>query len=247
MSDRRAVILTALPVEYSAVRAHLSEIDEAVHKGSVYEKGVFEDGGRPWEVLIAEIGAGNAGAAFEAERAIAYWEPSVALFIGIAGGVKDVRVGDVVAATKIYGYETGKVEETFKSRPDVGESSYALIQRARAEIKRGTWLSRIKGGYREPAPKAYVGAIAAGEKLVASTQSQLYGFLKSHYNDTLAVEMEGRGFLSAAHANEPVKELVIRGISDLLDNKSDLEDHLRQDMASRNASAFGFELLSRFS
>lgn len=245
MPDRRAIILTALTVEYSAVRAHLSELDEVVHKGSVYEKGVFKDAGRLWEVLIAEIGAGNAGAAFEAERAISYMEPSVALFIGIAGGVKDVRVGDVVAATKVYGYEAGKQEETFKSRPDVGESSYSLIQRARAEVRRGGWLSRIKGGHRAPEPKAYVGAIAAGEKLVASTQTQLYGFLKSNYNDTLAVEMEGRGFLSAAHANEPVQELVIRGISDLIDNKSDLEDDMRQEMASRNASAFGFELLSR--
>ncbi|MFL6335477.1 MAG: hypothetical protein ACJ754_19375 [Pyrinomonadaceae bacterium] len=68
MSDRRAIILTALPVEYNAVRAHLSEINEVVHKGSVYEKGVFKDAGHPWEILIAEIGAGNAGAAFEAER-----------------------------------------------------------------------------------------------------------------------------------------------------------------------------------
>ena len=245
MSYRRAVILTALPVEFNAVRAHLSEIAEATHKGTVYEKGAFSDKKKEWEVLLAEIGAGNASAALEAERAISYFEPSVALFIGVAGGVKDVRIGDVVVATKIYGYESGKAGETFKARPDVGQCSHTLVQRARAEARKRDWLNRIPGDGSNPPPQAYIGAIAAGEKLVVSTRSELYGFLKSHYNDTLAVEMEGIGFLSAVHANEPVQSLVIRGISDLIDNKSDIDDAVRQEIASRHASAFGFELLAR--
>jgi nucleoside phosphorylase len=244
MSDRRAVILTALPVEYNAIRAHLGGLSEITHKGTVYETGAFSEGERSWEILLAEVGAGNAGAAFEAERAISYFEPSVALFIGVAGGVKDVKIGDVVAATKIYGYESGKVEQTFKARPDVGESSHTLIQRARAEARKQKWLMRIQGHNEDSSPQAYIGAIAAGEKLVASTESELYRFLKTNYNDTLAVEMEGRGFLSAVHANERVKALVLRGISDLIDNKSDMADQVRQEMASVNASAFGFEVLA---
>ena len=245
MPSSRAIILTALPVEYNAVQAHLSEISEVTHKGTVYETGVFSDGGHVWEVLLVEIGAGNAGAAFEAERALSYFDPSIAFFVGIAGGIKDVKIGDVVAATKIYGYESGKVEKTFKARPDVGESSHALVQRAKAEARRNEWLKRIQGGYGDEGPRAVVGAIAAGEKLITSTQSDLYCFLKSHYNDTLAVEMEGRGFLSAVHANERVQALVIRGISDLIDNKSDLDDDARQELASRHVSAFAFELLSK--
>ncbi len=63
-SMRRVVILTALRVEHSAVRAHLSNIKEDVHPhGTVYERGLFGEGSGVWEVLLAEIGAGNDGTA----------------------------------------------------------------------------------------------------------------------------------------------------------------------------------------
>ena len=67
----RAVILTALPVEYLAVRAHLADLREEVHpKKTVYERGQFAGNGAVWDVGIVETGEGNPGAALEAERAI---------------------------------------------------------------------------------------------------------------------------------------------------------------------------------
>jgi len=67
----RAVILTALRVEYLAVRAHLADLREEVHpQGTIYERGQFARNGAVWDVGIVEIGAGNLGAALEAERAI---------------------------------------------------------------------------------------------------------------------------------------------------------------------------------
>ena len=70
----RTLILTALRVEYEAVRRHLANLQEHTHvQGTVYELGEFRaSSGLIWEVCIAEIGAGNASAAQETERAIAF-------------------------------------------------------------------------------------------------------------------------------------------------------------------------------
>jgi nucleoside phosphorylase len=240
-----AVILTAIPGEYIAVRTHLTDLQEEVHKGTVYEKGKFSTHGRVWEVGIAEIGAGNPQAAMEAERAIAYFKPNVILFVGVAGGIKDVDIGDVVAATKVYGYESGKVKTSFQPRPDVGESSYNLTQRARAEARKNDWLQRLAPEVPNPAPKVFVKPIAAGEKVVASKQSDVFDFLQSNYGDAVAVEMEGRGLLEAAHANEQVSAIIIRGISDLISDKSKTDKAGWQEIAARHASAFAFEILAK--
>ncbi len=239
-----AVILTALPIEYSAVRRHLRNCKEEVYKGTVYERGAFLAEACQWEIGIIQGGAGNASAATEAERAIDYFQPQVALFVGVAGGLKDVRIGDVVVGTKVYGYESGKAtERRFLPRPDVGESSYRLIQRAQAEARKQNWLQRIRRSA-DTAPQAFVGPIAAGEKVIAATRSDIYRFLQTMYSDALAVEMEARGFLKAAHANRQVEALIVRGISDLIDDKHLADAANSQEIAARHASAFAFEVLA---
>ena len=242
----RAVILTALPIEYSAVRAHLVGLKEKIHpQETIYEQGQFTANGQTWDVGIVEVGAGNPGAALESERAISFFRPNVILFIGIAGGLKDVVLGDVVASTKIYGYESGKAEGVFQPRPEVGLSAYGLEQRARAEARKSDWLNRLDS-IPSPTPRVYVAPIAAGEKVVASVKSEVFQFLRANYGDAIAVEMEGFGFLNATHANQQVSALVIRGISDLVHNKTETDKEGYQAIASKHASAFAFEILAKY-
>ncbi len=240
-----AVILTALSVEFLAVRAYLTDIQEKTHpQGTIYEQGKFIDDDAIWDVGIVEIGAGNTGAALEVERAISYFNPDIILFVGVAGGIKDVELGDVVASTKIYSYASGKTEATFETRPEVGLSAYDLEQRARATVR--SWLLKAQDSESNPHPKAFVAPIAAGEKVIASTQSNVFKFLRKNYGDAIAVEMEGFGFLDAARANQKVSALVIRGISDLIYNKMEADQLGYQNIAAQNASAFAFETLSKY-
>jgi nucleoside phosphorylase len=244
--ERMVVILTALPVELRAVHSHLSGLQRNVHEaGTVYSVGRFEAERVIWKVATVAVRAGNAGAAAEAERAIAYFQPEVALFIGIAGGIKDVALGDVVAANEVYLYHAGKALEEFEPRPEVFRSAYGLVQQASAEALEGRWLVRIRDG--RGVPKAIVEPIAAGEQVVASEQADTYRFIRDHYSRAVAVEMEGAGFLRAAYGNQKVEALVIRGISDLIGNKeiADLEGW--QPVASAHAAAFAFELLANLS
>jgi nucleoside phosphorylase len=238
------VVFTALAVEHKAAGSHLRDLQEERHpKGTVYHRGRLGESEAAWEVLLVRVGHGNNPAAVEAERAIAHFQPDVVLFVGIAGGLKDVEVGDVVAADKIYGYESGKALRTFQPRPDVGSSSYGLVQRAMAEEGSGRWRAAILGPRVEREPKAKVGPIAAGEKVVADRRSLVHRFLRSQYGDALAVEMEGRGFLHAAYANE-TSALVVRGISDVVEGKNASDEDERQDIAARHAAAFAFALTS---
>ena len=95
---------------FELMRDRLNDIDDLLLReertidGTVFYLGRFAD----WDIAVAECGAGNTSAAAIAERAIANFCPSVALFVGIAGGVKDVAIDDVVVADKMYGYESGK-------------------------------------------------------------------------------------------------------------------------------------------
>ncbi len=238
---RSALIVTALPVETEAVLPFLREPDsrQPDRWGVYYIRGTFLAGDQEWQVAVVEVGQGNESAAVKTALAMPYVRPEVIILIGIAGGLKDVRLGDVVVATAVRGYEKGKETDAgFLPRPDVYNSDSRLVNAAQHVARMPDWRRRItdRGGD----PKAILGPIAAGSKVVASETGAVRQFLREQFSDAAAVEMEGLGLLAAAyHVNVPA--VVIRGVSDRADR--DKSDDW-QARAAGNASAFAFELLS---
>lgn len=241
------VVFSALGKESAAVMDHLEgPLTEHEVRGALFELGEFTGEHATWRVACHETGEGNAAAAALVERAVTEFEPNHIFFVGIAGGLKDVKLCDVVAARHIYDYERGKDEEEgFQARITTHLSTFALVQRAQSVARSETWRNRIRSPLPDRTPKAYVKPLAAGSKVVASERSATARLLARHCGDALAVEMEGYGFLQAAYINAGVGALVVRGISDLLSDKGEDNDDVWQPAASRCAAAFTFEVLSK--
>ncbi len=166
-----AVILTALPDEYNEVRKHLVNVKkESDIYGTIYERGVFSFKGQSMEIVIAQIGEGSEQAALEGERAIRYFNPSIILFVGVAGGVKnDVKLGDVVVASKVYGYESGKADKSFEPRPQLMLPNANILNEVRSLTRNDDWLQYFGDQVPNPSPNVFVKPIATGGKVVGSS------------------------------------------------------------------------------
>ncbi|MEU3059023.1 phosphorylase family protein [Streptomyces subrutilus] len=230
-TDRTVLIVTALSVEYLAVRAGLTEIESVTHRdGTRIEFGTL--GNTEWRVALVQLGPGVINAAATTMQAIAWVEPEIMLFAGVAGSLKsDISIGDVVVGTKIYGIHGGKASaEGFSVRPEVWQASYKLLQAAMAALREDL--------------NVHYKPIASGDVVIAGEESELREFLRGHYNDACAIEMEGSGAAHAAHVAADLPTLVVRGISDLADaEKAQHDARGTQKDASERAAHAIFEIL----
>ncbi|MFI9762136.1 nucleosidase [Streptomyces sp. NPDC051963] len=199
-----AVILTALPVEYDAVRAHLTgETEELEHDdGTRVELGRLD--GTSWNLAIAELGEGAMNAAALTTQIVGWLRPQVLLFVGVAGGLKDdIEIGDVVVGTKVYAVHGGKqTPDGFQARPEAWRGSHRLLQSARSALR---GMEDVRG---------HLKPIACGDVVLADDKSAFADYIRRTFNDACAIEMEGSGAAHAAHLNGQLDALVIRGISD---------------------------------
>lgn len=250
MHNNYILVLTALSVERDAVIAHLSDVTLEKHTevGTDYHRGFFTTPSGNINVIVGRTDQTNINAALETERALQFYKPSHAFYVGVAGGLKDVKIGDIVIGSDVIGYERGKAEEGgIKPRPQFGASSYDLDRAANSFSISGSWeaisTSLIETQFASEIT-VLSGTIASGEKVDASYKSDLHKHIKQNAGHALAIEMEGLGFLSVCMTRPSVKSLLLRGISDLVNDKGEMDEKGSQPYAAQNVAAFLFGLIT---
>ncbi|MEL6942206.1 MAG: hypothetical protein AAFO82_06020 [Bacteroidota bacterium] len=236
------MILTPIPIEYQGIRNYLHGIHTVEQEGIYYEVGHFQGLHHHYSVAIREIGANNTTSSLATEKAVNHFQPSIIILFGIAGGIKDVKIGDIVIGECSYDYETGKeTAEGSLARPQSTNYDSKLIEFARHVNRQGKWRQKLLSQHY---PSVLFGAVASGNKVVSSTDSLVFRYIKKHLNNSLCLEMEASGFGKVVDQNrDRLRPFLIRGISDLINNKSTTDGEGGQELAVQNAATFLFGFL----
>lgn len=255
---RRALIVTTVVHESRSVKAYLSDSEVLVgEKGAFYEYGRFSDPAGDWLVVHAITSQGNSDAGLVISKAHQeFGSFNAQMFVGVAGSLKaDIPIGSVVIGDYVHNGHSGKVEDTETlGRPHSLVPARELLTASQGLIYSNEWIDLIRAPTGMELPKrvdypcdfpplAVIKGIVSGEEVVAGGKSARFAWLRSHFNESGAVEMEGWGAMNAAHY-ENTPAIVVRGISDMCAGKDHEKDKLHQPIAAAHAAAFAFSILS---
>ncbi|URM99510.1 hypothetical protein LUW76_37225 [Actinomadura madurae] len=238
-------IITMLDVETSALRLALG-LQEAPSGDLRFYTG--KAGGMDITAIrTLDQGQQSTIAAYDHLRA--HHDPTMIVLAGIGGGIhKDVRLGDVVVATRVVYYDLRK--ETPEGTRHRGQERVAPAGVGHAVNAFFTDHEPAEFTETDPADTsrtftAHHGPIGSGDAVIADGDAEILHYLAGFNDKILAVDMEAGGFSQACHertadTGRPHGWVVVRGISDKADAAKD-DDYHR--IASWHAAATVRELL----
>jgi len=244
LADEYAEVV-ALPFNWSAPIA----LDDQVY----YQLGSVTSNGESISVAaICALRMGPVPATTLACKAMANLRPRMLGMTGICAGVKgSANLGDVVAATEVFSWESGKLvgdtTKGFLPEPlavSVSDSVIAKLQQIQADKD---WLDRTRRSFGGAAPghalEVVLAPIATGSPVVSD--ADIVERIRGTNRKTTGIEMEAFGSLFAARSWRVSQPLLfcLKAVSDFA-NK-DKDDSVRHYAAYASARVFG-EMLTRF-
>jgi len=263
MSPHRVLIVPALVSEAKAILSFFEDVGvKSTPSGLTYTTGkrkVFypELKHKPhanWIYLIAPpTEAGNLQASRVVSQLIPECKPNLVALIGCAGGFPGkIDQYDVVVATHVHYIANTKISSRIEVRPLQEWCSRIFVDHCKNVQLLDAWHQYLV----PDAPNAPISVlfepIVSGETVLANSNCEYYRAATEASPKAVAIEMEGYGFLSACRDNN-VDAVIIRGISDTLDDKQQPSDaecctsspgfDKAQYKATRHAAALFFATL----
>jgi adenosylhomocysteine nucleosidase len=239
-------VITVLSEEMNAVSAALGaagHCEKLVRDGARFYEATIGSGGVSVHVVATQaLRVGSVPTSLAVDRLRRYYDPSVVVLVGIAGGIhRDVDLGDVVVVREVIYYDSrketpGKVFRRGYTRPIPAAVLHAVndffSSNGEPCVGRGEDPDGIRRDY-----KILPGPIGSGEAVIADPGSDIRRDIAAFNDKTLAVETEAGGLAEAFYETAGADAggwLAIRGISDHADADKNDAYH---EIASRHAAA----------
>lgn len=250
------LLITAVATETNAVmdldcrwREFHLDADSTVYRHTVVQRNGNECG-----IIHTQLPEmGMTAAAVHTTKAILHFNPKLVVMTGIAGGLeKDANIGDILVATDVWNYNSGKyievVEGESVSAELLPDSKHIALSRAIKDKLVATnfksKLTSIKNSYSGNAPTSalnvFYGPMACGSAVVAS--QEVIDMVRSQSRKVIGLDMESYGVYLASQevCNPAINAIVIKSISDFADRK---KDDASQEYAAYTSTQFAMHLI----
>ncbi|MBK2357503.1 5'-methylthioadenosine/adenosylhomocysteine nucleosidase [Francisella hispaniensis] len=225
---KKIAILGAMEIEIQPILDKLNSYETIEYANNKYYLANYEDK----ELVIAYSKIGKVFSSLTATIMIERFGVEALLFSGVAGGLQDLQVGDMIAATATVQHD---VDITAFGYP------YGKIPISEVEIKTSTkLLKQAQNVANELGLNLHTGVIATGDQFVHCAERK--DFVIKEF-DAKAIEMEGAS-VNLICNEMGVPSLILRSISDTADGNAPENFDEFAKMAAKRSANFIMQILS---
>ncbi|EBA52149.1 5'-methylthioadenosine-S-adenosylhomocysteine nucleosidase [Francisella tularensis subsp. holarctica 257] len=225
---RKIAILGAMEIEILPILAKLDNYETIEYANNKYYLANYQDK----ELVIAYSKIGKVFSSLTATIMIERFGVEALLFSGVAGGLQDLKVGDMIAATATVQHD---VDITAFGYP------YGKIPISEVEIKTSAkLLKQAQNVANELGLNLHTGVIATGDQFVHCAERK--DFVIKEF-DAKAIEMEGAS-VNLICNEMGVPSLILRSISDTADGYAPENFDEFAKIAAKRSANFIMQILS---
>ena len=250
------LLVTAVPIETAAVLNLGYKWSTFILQGdsTIYRHTTIQLNDGVCNIVHSQLPEmGMTASAVHTTKAVLSLKPKFVIMTGIAAGLeKAANIGDIIVATDVWNYNSGKYIE--KSDEDsvaaelLPDSKHINMDRATKDKLLATDFTRqliqIKNSFQGIAPSSplnvFYGPMACGSAVV--TSKDVIDLVKSQARKVVGLDMESYGvYLACRDVCYPsVNAIVIKSISDFADRN---KDDSSQDYAAYTSTSFALYLI----
>lgn len=233
-------IVSAMDIELALIKQDMQVKAADTIADRIFDVGTINE----IPCVCVKAGIGKVNAAITAQLLIREYDVAAIIFTGVAGGIDPLSyIGDIIISQKVVHHDYGQVMpdafvpwDTAGFRADSSLVSLAVQAAQQVEFEEvPKKICKETGRF----PRVIVGTIATGDQFISSEEKRKW--IETTFN-AACVEMEGAAVAQVCALNK-TPFVIIRSLSDLANEKADVEFELFADYAAHTSNLIVKEML----